>query len=190
MRVTSSCLQCWTFSDSVAGGFESLLVSRALLSLLPVPGRQGRKRQQWWLFKNIANKLYRPNFWSQNPRTYPSSLTLAPFCREELVSSLGRPLLLVKFSLGTWLMTPLVSNIDHGRCIILMNLEYISFFLYSSLMLDQTRKVILLCNFVLEMRNSKRKVSVFAKDQAVTKRSSHTPSLQGPFLHSLLLQGS
>lgn len=87
-------------------------------------------------------------------------------------------------------MTPLVSNIDHGRCMILMNLEYISFFLYSSLMLDQTRKVILLCDFVLETRNSKRKVSVFAKDQAVTKRSSHTPSLQGPFLHSLLLQGS
>lgn len=43
-------------------------------------------------------------------------------------------------------------------------------------MVDQTRKVILLCDFVLRMRNSKRKVSVFAKDQAMTKRSSHTSS--------------
>lgn len=84
-------------------------------------------------------------------------------------------------------MKPLISHIDHGRgawywwtwntfhssCVIGTKPDR------SSLMLDWTRKVIL-GDFILRMRNCKRTVSLFAKDQAVTKWQSHTPILQGP----------
>lgn len=82
-------------------------------SLLPVRGRLEAEKGSRDLKENVATKLY-GHFFISNPQKIPVISQFYSFLQERMASSLGRCVLLVKFSFESQLMKPLVNNVDHG----------------------------------------------------------------------------